>query len=46
MHPSDSVVQSDQLPWELSGADEWNRVSKYELIPGRTTESVNGSGPL
>ena len=42
---SDSVVQSDQLLWELSGSGPMKSRIVYEFPPSRTTEPVSGSGP-
>ena len=39
---SDPVIWSNQLLWELSGADKWNPVS-YEFLPGHVTESDSES---
>ena len=40
-----AVARSDQLLWELSGADQRNRVL-YEFVSSRTTEPDSGSGHI
>ena len=42
---SDSVAQSDQLLWELSGSGPMKSRIVHEFPPSRTTEPVSGSGP-